>query len=399
MEQIILIRYGELMTKGDNKKTFQNRLLQTVSQRLKPLGVKIIKTRDRIYIENIQDNFDQVNEKLQTIFGIHSYSLAWKIESDINVITKISKDLFRDVNNTTMRVRTKRSDKSFPLKSMEVSKIVSREILTGANNLTVDLNDAEHTLLIEIRKESTFLMFKTINGAKGYPTGSVGKGLCMLSGGIDSPVAAHLAMKRGVNVEFIHFASPPYTSDLALQKVLSLAKIIAKFSPNERVLVHVVPFTSLQMELNKHVTSSYQMTIMRRMMYRITERIANRRRIPLIINGECLGQVASQTPESMVTIHEVISKPIISPVIAMDKLEIIEMSKQLNLYETSILPYEDCCTIFVPKSPAIYPKRSIARNEENKWDWQSKVEEAINNIETYEVDRNEILSSEFASIL
>lgn len=388
MERIILIRYGELMTKGDNKKLFQGRLLATIKHQLKKYDVEVIRTRDRIYIENIEQHFDAVSEELKNIFGIYSFSLATKVKSDIDVITTTAKKLFENIDDCSIRLETKRSDKKFPMSSMDVSRHVSKAILQQANNMTVNLTKPDETLLIEIRPDFTYLMFKKVEGAKGYPTGSVGKGLLMLSGGIDSPVAGYLAMKRGISLEAIHFESPPYTTEQARDKVLQLAKKLARYSPNQMIKVHIVPFTNMQLALHKAVTDSYEMTIMRRMMYRIAEKVILQRKATLLVNGECLGQVASQTPQSMETIHRVIKQPIIAPLVTYDKEEVIEISKRLNFYETSILPYADCCTIFVPKRPATKPKYYIAEEEEAKFDWQPLLEESLQNIETITVDYN-----------
>lgn len=394
MERIILIRYGELMTKGDNKKLFQGRLLATIKHHLQKFDVVVTKTRDRVYIENIESHFDEVSETLRHIFGIYSFSLATKVKSDIDTITETAKILFQDIDNCSIRVETKRSDKQFPMMSMDVSRHVAKAILQQSQNMTVNLSKPDETLMVEIRSDFTYLMFKKIAGAKGYPTGSVGKGILMLSGGIDSPVAGYMAMKRGIAIEAIHFESPPYTSIQAREKVLALAKKLAKYTPNQRLKVHVVPFTDMQLALHKAVNDSYEMTIMRRMMYRITERMIKRQKATLLINGECLGQVASQTPQSMETIHRVIDQPVIAPLVTYDKEEVIEISKQLDFYETSILPFEDCCTIFVPKRPVTKPKYYIAEEEEAKFDWQTLLEQSLANIQTVTVDYNEVAEND-----
>lgn len=389
MERIILIRYGELMTKGDNKKLFQGKLLSTIKNNLQRFDVKVIRTRERIYIENIGDHFDAVSEELRHIFGIYSFSIATKVESNIERITEVAKQLFQNIDNCSIRLETKRSDKKFPMSSMDVSRHVSKAILQQSTNMHVNLTNPDETLLIEIRPEFTYLMFKKISGAKGYPTGSVGKGMLMLSGGIDSPVAGYMAMKRGISIEAIHFESPPYTTTQAREKVLTLAKKLARYTPNQKLKVHIVPFTDMQLALHKAVMDSYEMTIMRRMMYRITEKMIVRQKVTLLINGECLGQVASQTPQSMETIHRVIKQPIIAPLVAHDKEEVIDISKKLGFYETSILPYEDCCTIFVPKRPVTKPKYYVAEDEELKFDWEALMQNMLENITTVTVDYNE----------
>lgn len=389
MERIILIRYGELMTKGDNKKLFQGRLLATIKHHLQKFDVVVTRTRDRIYIENIESNFDAVSEELQHIFGIYSFSLATKVASNLEEITQTAQTLFKNIDNCSIRLETKRSDKQFPMSSMDVSRHVSKAILQQSKNMTVNLTNPDETLLIEIRSDYTYLMFKKVEGAKGYPTGSVGKGILMLSGGIDSPVAGYMAMKRGIALEAIHFESPPYTTTQAREKVLLLAKKLARYSPNQMLKVHIVPFTDMQIALHKAVTDSYEMTIMRRMMYRIVEKMLLKRKATLLVNGECLGQVASQTPQSMETIHRVINQPVIAPLITYDKEEVIAISKKLGFYETSILPFEDCCTIFVPKRPATKPKYYIAEEEETKFDWQTLMNQSLENIQTITVNYND----------
>ena len=269
--------------------------------------------------------------------------------------------------------------KTTPLQtSMEFNNIVGGHILKNTN-LKVDVHNPEILLHIEIRKEGTFIYSDEVKGIGGYPVGIQGKGLLMLSGGIDSPVAGYLALKRGVDLECLYFESPPHTSIEAKNKVVKLADIINEYSGN--IKVNVVPFTKIQEEIYKNVPDSYCITIMRRMMYRIAEKVCKKKNLKVIINGESIGQVASQTLTSMIVINSVTNMPIIRPVACMDKLEIIEISKKINTYETSILPYEDCCTIFLPKHPVINPELKKAINYESLFNYEDLINDAINNIE------------------
>ena len=284
-----------------------------------------------------------------------------------------------DKNKKTFKVITKRSDKDFNIKSMDYSRHLGGLILKNSN-YKVDVHNPEITLNVEIRKEGTYIYTNEIKGPGGYPVGVEGKGLLMLSGGIDSPVAGYLAMKRGVNVEAIYFDSPPHTSIEAKNKVKKLSEILNEYSG--KVKLHVVPFTKIQEEIYKKCPDNYMITIMRRMMYRIAEKYAKKINSKIIINGESIGQVASQTLESMACINNVTNMPVIRPVATYDKLEIIAIAKKINTYETSILPYEDCCTIFVPKHPVIKPELEKAIEYENNIEYEKLIEECIENIKT-----------------
>ena len=374
MEKLIMIKYGELTTKKDNRKEFIKILMQNI-ERLIDEKKEIIKDNSRMFIK-CEDEL--VAQKLKKIFGIHGISIVYKVNNNYEEVLKKSLDIM-DNNKKTFKVITKRSDKDFYIKSMDYSRHLGGLILKNSN-YKVDVHNPEITLNVEIRKEGTYIYTDEIKGPGGYPVGVQGKGLLMLSGGIDSPVAGYLAMKRGVNIEAIYFDSPPHTSAEAKNKVKKLTEILNEYSG--RVKLHVVPFTKIQEEIYKKCPDNYMITIMRRMMYRISEKYAKKINAKIIINGESIGQVASQTLESMACINNVTNMPVIRPVATYDKLEIIELAKKINTYETSILPYEDCCTIFVPKHPVIKPELEKAIEYENNIEYEKLIDECIDNIKT-----------------
>lgn len=376
MEKIIIIKYGELTTKHDNINFFIKTLKDNIEQMLKDYQINIIYDIGRMYIET--KNYEEVIEKLQYVFGIHEINIGYKIESlDFDTIKSELLKTLKDEQFKTFKVITKRSNKKYPLDSMEISKVLGGEILKNINNVSVDVHNPELSINIEIRNNFSYIYFKKIRGIGGYPVGTLGKGVLMLSGGIDSPVAGFLALKRGIRLEAIYFDSPPHTSIEALNKVLSLAEILSKYSIYLKV--HIIPFTKIQEEIYKSLPKEYMITIMRRQMYRIAEKIAHKNNAKVIINGESVGQVASQTLTSMNVINEAIKMPVLRPVCCFDKLEIIEKAKEINTYETSILPYEDCCTIFVPEHPVINPVLSKAIEYENLFDYNTLINEAIKN--------------------
>ena len=384
MEKIILIKYGELTTKKSNRKMFINTLNTNIKKILKEHDVIIKQDRVRMFIESKNNDLDIITKKLQKIFGLHGIVICYKTDTNIDNIEKTVFELIKNEENKTFKVITNRADKNFEIKSMDFNRLVASKILKNTN-LTVDVHNPDIPIYIEIRETNTYVYSNEIRGAGGYPVGVAGKGMLMLSGGIDSPVAGYLALKRGVSVECLYFESPPHTSINAKNKVIDLAKIINEYSGN--VVVHVVPFTKLQEEIYKSVPHNYMITIMRRMMYRIAETYANKRKCKIIVNGESIGQVASQTLSSMSVINEVTNMPVIRPVACLDKLEIIDIAKKINTYETSILPYEDCCTIFLPKHPVINPVLNKCLEYEKRFDFESIINETIENIETVELSK------------
>lgn len=378
MTKIIMIKYGELTTKKANRNFFVQTLTNNINKKLKNLNVKITKDRVRMYIECEESDFEDVISNLNKVFGLHGIVVAEKVNNNVEEIKEVALKKIKEYNGKTFKVETKRADKSFPISSMEFNNVIGGFILKNTD-LKVDVHNPDIKLNIEIRNEGTFIYFNELRGIGGYPVGIQGKGLLMLSGGIDSPVAGYLALKRGVDLECIYFESPPHTSLEAKNKVIELANIINEYSGN--IKVNVVPFTKIQEEIYKNVPDSYIITIMRRMMYRICERICQKHKLKVIINGESIGQVASQTLTSMIVINNVTNLPVIRPVACMDKLEIIDVAKKIGTYETSILPYEDCCTIFLPRHPVINPELKKCIEYEKKFDYESLIEEAVNNIE------------------
>lgn len=387
MERIILIKYGELTTKKSNRKMFINTLNNNIKKILKDHDVTIKQDRVRMFIESKNDDLDLITEKLKKIFGLHGIVICYKTDNNIENIENTVFELIKNEENKTFKVITNRADKRFEISSMDFNRQIASKILKN-KNLTVDVHNPDIPIYIEIRETNTYVYSNEIRGAGGYPVGVAGKGMLMLSGGIDSPVAGYLALKRGVSIECLYFESPPHTSINAKNKVIDLAKIINEYSGN--VVVHVVPFTKLQEEIYKSVPHDYMITIMRRMMYRIAESYANKRKCKIIVNGESIGQVASQTLSSMSVINEVTNMPVIRPVACLDKLEIIDIAKKINTYETSILPFEDCCTIFLPKHPVINPVLNKCLDYESRFDFESLINEVLENIETIELNAKNI---------
>lgn len=386
MKKIILIKYGELTTKKANRNLFINILTQNIKQSLKDYKIKLTKNRVRMFIEVINDNeFDVIISKLTKIFGIHSIVICYKTNNNIDNIKKEVLSIAKSINFKTFKVETKRSNKTFPINSMDFNNIIGGLLLKNIPNIKVDVHNPEYTLKIEIRENNTYIYSKEIEGVGGYPVGVAGKGILMLSGGIDSPVAGYLAMKRGIKIECLYFESPPHTSPQAKNKVKQLVKHLSTYQPD--IKLHVINFTNIQENIYKSINPDYMITIMRRMMYRITDQIISKRKALVLINGESVGQVASQTLNSMRVINNVTNTPVIRPVACLDKIEIIEIAKKINTYETSVLPYEDCCTIFLPKHPVINPRLDKCLEYEKALDYSSLIKEAINNMETIDINQ------------
>ena len=377
MKKLLLIKYGELTTKKGNRKTFIKLLVNNINSILSGFKYTLKYDYVRMYIES--DDIEIIIEKLKNVFGIHSIVECYEVNNNIDDISKSLVEFLKNIDFKTFKVETKRADKNFPIPSMECSRRLGGVVLRNFN-CSVDVHNPNLIIKIEIRAEGAFIYLREFKGLGGYPVGIQGKGLLMLSGGIDSPVAGYLALKRGVDLECLYFESPPHTSLEAKNKVIKLASIINKYSGNLKV--HVVPFTKLQEEIYKQVPDNYVITIMRRMMYRIASELILKRHLKVIINGESIGQVASQTLTSMQVINSVTNLPVIRPVACMDKLEIIDVAKKIETYETSILPFEDCCTIFLPKHPVINPDESKCLEYESRFNYEKLVDECVNNIET-----------------
>lgn len=376
----ILIRYGELSTKGKNKKDFINRLYHNLKNALRSFeNITLEKTHDRMYVILHGEDPTPICEKIKMVFGISSFSLAIKIDSDLELMKSISLQIAKEFEGETFKMETRRHHKQFYYGSDEINRACAGEILKNTE-LKVNVKKPDLRIAIEVREYHTYIMTNKIKGAGGYPVGVNGKALVMLSGGIDSPVACFEIMKRGVAIECIHYASPPYTSKRALDKVKQLASVIATCQGHVRL--HTIPFTPLQLEIYKQCNESYAITIMRRMMYRIAEQVCQKQRCLAIANGECLGQVASQTLESMNVINEVVNIPVLRPLISMDKLEIIAIAEKINTYEISIQPFEDCCTIFTPKAPVTKPTSKKANFMEAKFDYSTFIDTCIQEMES-----------------
>lgn len=387
MKKVIIIKYGELSTKKDNINYFISCLKDNIRNSIKD-DCKIIFDRGRMYIYSNDENYNEILDKLKYIFGIHEINLGYKIDgNNILDIENNLIELIKDKKFKTFKVETKRSYKNYKMNSMEISKYLGGVVLKTLKNISVDVHNPECLINVEVRNDSSYIYFDKIKGIGGYPVGSLGKGLLMLSGGIDSPVAGYLALKRGVRIEGVYFESPPHTSEAAKNKVIELTKLLTKYSGY--IKLHVVNFTEIQEEIYKNIPHEYLITIMRRMMYRITEKIAKRNNAKVIINGESIGQVASQTLTSMSAINNVTNMPVIRPVACLDKLEIIDIAKNINTYETSILPYEDCCTIFVPDHPVINPTIEKCIEYEKLINVDELINNAIKNTSTIKV-QNEI---------
>jgi len=387
----ILIRYGEISTKGKNRGAFVEKLRKNVKYVLKNLSnIQIRASRDRMIILLNGERWEEVADRLKNVFGIQSFSPVVKVESEVDEIKDGSLTLIRKLftSGSTFKVSVKRADKTFPHNSDEMNHIIGGHILKNIEGIKVNVHQPDFNLKVEIRKEATYLTCEVIQGAGGLPVGSSGKAMLMLSGGIDSPVAGYLSMKRGLDVEGVHFYSPPFTSERAKQKVIDLSKKLARVSGS--FTLHIVPFTEIQQLIQQKIPSNYSMTTTRRLMLRITDEIRKKQEGLAIITGESLGQVASQTLDSMYTINEVTNTPIIRPLITMDKTDIIKISQEIDTHDISIRPFEDCCTIFTPSMPKTKPKRDKVNHYESFTDFEPYIKKAVQNIETIKVTTDEV---------
>lgn len=385
MEKLIIIKYGELNTKKDNINYFLNTLKKNILFNLQGIDVEITFDKGRMFIKT--QEFSKVVHKLTNIFGIHEFEIAYKISNNLEEIKTSLIEILKDKEFKTFKVETKRSDKTYPKTSLEISKYLGGVILKNLSNVKVDVSNPEITINVEIRRDYAYLYYEKVKGLGGYPVSALGKGLLMLSGGIDSPVAGYLGIKRGIKLECIYFEAPPHTSLEARNKVLELARKLAVY--NNDITVHIINFTEIEEAIYKNIPNDYLITIMRRMMYRISAIVASRSNCKCLINGESIGQVASQTLTSMSCINEVVKMPVIRPVACFDKLEIIDLAKKIDTYDTSILPYEDCCTIFVPKHPVINPHLDKCIEYEQLIDYKDMIYKAIKNAEKIKLTSKE----------
>lgn len=374
----IMIRYGELSTKKKNRMRFINKLKNNMEHVLSiypDVSVKTDRDRGHVYLNGT--DYHEVAESLKEIFGIQAFSPSFKVEKNVDTLVKAVQEIMTSVykDGMTFKITAKRSDHSFELDSHALNHTLGDAVFSVLPNIKAQMKQPDINLKVEIRDEAAYISYEDIRGAGGLPVGTSGKGMLMLSGGIDSPVAGYLALKRGVDIEAVHFASPPYTSPGALKKAHDLTRKLTKFGGNIQFIE--VPFTEIQEEIKEKAPEAYLMTLTRRFMMRITDRIREDRNGLVIINGESLGQVASQTLESMQAINAVTATPIIRPVVTMDKLEIIDIAQKIDTFDISIQPFEDCCTIFAPDRPKTNPKIKNTEQYEKRMDVEGLVERAV----------------------
>ncbi|HEN0203448.1 TPA: tRNA 4-thiouridine(8) synthase ThiI [Streptococcus agalactiae] len=374
----IMIRYGELSTKKKNRMRFINKLKNNMEHVLSiypDVSVKTDRDRGHVYLNGT--DYHEVAESLKEIFGIQAFSPSFKVEKNVDTLVKAVQEIMTSVykDGMTFKITAKRSDHSFELDSRALNHTLGDAVFSVLPNIKAQMKQPDINLKVEIRDEAAYISYEDIRGAGGLPVGTSGKGMLMLSGGIDSPVAGYLALKRGVDIEAVHFASPPYTSPSALKKAHDLTRKLTKFGGNIQFIE--VPFTEIQEEIKAKAPEAYLMTLTRRFMMRITDRIREDRNGLVIINGESLGQVASQTLESMQAINAVTATPIIRPVVTMDKLEIIDIAQKIDTFDISIQPFEDCCTIFAPDRPKTNPKIKNTEQYEKRMDVEGLVERAV----------------------
>ncbi|MBY6180593.1 tRNA uracil 4-sulfurtransferase ThiI [Staphylococcus warneri] len=385
----LIVRYGELTLKGSNRKKFVNQLKTNVTRALKPLeGFHIKGKRDRMYIELFEEaDIDEIIHRLSKVYGIKSISPILKTEKNDQAMANVAVQLAQSFDHgSTFKIDVKRSDKSYPKDTYELQREIGGAVLKNVEGLTVDVRQPQQEIRVEVRLDAIYIYVEVIQGSGGLPVGTGGKTLLMLSGGIDSPVAGMEVMKRGVTIEAIHFHSPPFTSEKAKEKVIELTRIMSeRVGP---IKLHIVPFTDLQKQINKSVHPRYTMTSTRRLMMRVSDQLVHKIGALGIVNGENLGQVASQTLNSMYAINHVTSTPVLRPLLTLDKEDIVKKAKEIGTFEVSIQPYEDCCTIFTPKNPVTEPDFDKVVEYESVFNFDSMVEEAVENIETIMVDKN-----------
>ncbi len=376
----ILIRYGEIFLKGNNRYYFESLLVKNIKTALAGFDYKFVKSQSRYYVEDFNEDYaDEIITRLTKVFGIHSISPSVKVKTDLAEISRIATEI--SPKNGSFRVTVKRADKRINMRSMDIAAKIGGDMLMQSKGaLTVELFTPEFELNVDIRENGySYLFYDKIPGAGGLPVGCSGNGMLLLSGGIDSPVAGYVMAKRGVKIFAVHYHSFPYTSELALQKVKDLAKKLTPYCGD--ITLFVVPFTEIQYAIHNHCPEEFMITIMRRFMMRIAERLANDTHCGAIITGEALGQVASQTMQSINVTNSVVEMPVFRPLIGSDKEEIIKISEKIDTYDISIRPYEDCCTVFLPKNPVIKPKLADAINYEQRLEIDALIEDALNRTE------------------
>ena len=374
-----MISFGELYTKGRNRDRFIRQLKGNIKHALHGFDNEVVMTHDHLYIRGYDLNREQdMLDILVDISGIFYVSIIEIYDKDEKTLRHAALDIMRRKTIKTFKIFCKRNDKTYPLMSDIINRMLAKEILQNTE-MTVDVHKPDFTLEVKIYHNGAYFIVDKYKGAGGYPLGIVGQSLMMLSGGIDSPVAAYSMLKRGIRISCIHFASPPYTQEGVIYKLKELLGALNRYQSN--IDLYVIPFTKLQEKIYEQVRPSYTITIMRRMMYRLSERLANRLHIKMLVNGESIGQVASQTLDSMHTINAVTTMPVIRPLATVDKEDIIKLARKIKTYDISIQPYEDCCTIFTPVNPETRPRIVIAEEDEAKFDFEALIEEALDNLE------------------
>lgn len=384
MEKVIIVRYSELHLKGKNRGYFERALIVNMEKALKGLKHEIKRNSGRYLVEGFdEDEADEILSKLKKVFGIHSLSVALKVESDMNKIFAAAKEVCFDCGS--FKVETHRADKTFPLNSLQISSEIGGRLLSVSKNTSVDVHNPQFIVNIDVRENGTSLVFNEFfKGAGGMPVGTSGKGLLLISGGIDSPVAGNMIAKRGMQVDCIHFHSYPYTNMQARDKVTELAKVLSEYSCGTKL--HIVSVTHIQEEIHKKCNGEFMVALLRRFMMRISEKIAFKCGAQCLITGESLGQVASQTVEGITSSNSVVKNlPVLRPLCGFDKDEIIERSRAMGAYEISIQPYEDCCTVFLPKHPVIKPSLKSVEEEESKLDIEKLIEDALKTLEVVRI--------------
>ncbi len=383
----LLVRYGDLLLKGKNRRRFVKMAQKRIAERIDNDLITLEPRHDRLYIALNGQDEAPVIEALETVSGLHSFSRVMKASKNIEAIKDTALKLAKNTlsESESFKIVTKRADKSYPMGSTEISQTVAAHVIKHAPNLTADIFNPDTVITVEVRQDGAYMFSGKEPLMGGFPVGTMGKGMVMMSGGIDSPVAAYYAMRKGIEVELVHFESTPYTSIESVQKVYDLARVLSRFTGEMKLKLHVVPFTELHAKLLNEVPEPYVITIMRRMMVRITDRFAELDHTPVIINGESVGQVASQTLDSIHVTQAVTNTPILRPLLAFDKEAIMNKAREIGTYDISIRPFEDCCTVYVPSQPSTSPRNYYADRYERRFDWESLVNECVKNIKTFTV--------------
>ncbi len=386
MKQIILVKYGEIILKGLNRHTFEDLLIRNIKNSLRPIQSTIWRAQATIYIDIADaDEMDEAIERLEKVFGIVAIIRAYVLSKDFEQLKAEAKEALKEElsDAVSFKVSAKRADKKYPMTSPEICAELGGYLSEAYPHVKVDVKNPEKTVTAEVRETNVYVYCNRIKGLGGMPVGSNSKALLLLSGGIDSPVAGYMVAKRGVALEAVHFFSHPYTSERAKDKVLKLAKIVSAYTGGMKV--HIVPFTDIQLEIKEKCPADQLTLIMRRFMMAIAEKVATQHNAKALVTGESIGQVASQTVEALYVTNDAVRMPVFRPVIGMDKEEIVEIARKIDTFETSVLPYEDCCTVFTPRHPLTKPKLANIVKSEKLLDFDRLVQEAVDGVETVEV--------------